>query len=406
MNDNGGLESLSERLRMRSGVAATAAWDSRIDGMVLTDASPGLLLHVRHQALLRAYQMRYVVLPEHSPAEAGLAALRRHYDRSLDAELSGLRFVLEDALIAPQVEAARASAAGGRLEAYVEAMQHHLGAAPENAFVAYLRTSKAREDHYRNFLLQSSVDLLAEASASAFGVIGEFGQPQSALFRILIDEFGYGSHPKKHSVLYRALMRDFGLPEEYNACWPLFDTAALSLHNTIHYLFQNPGHIFLQIGFLLFAETAYQRSTRDHFRYLSEFHPQADARYFSEHAHIDLHHSRMIVEEVALPMVETFGPEAGEEIIAGAELTRRAFETAGDQLLGASRAFDDAFNNGVGAFLAPDASDLAALGRLVTPDRPGGAAALQIGGIGRLSDPEAFAVFPAGTVGRTLGAGQ
>lgn len=406
MSDPSGLASLCERLKTRSGADPVAAWDSRIDGEGLAGASPGQWLHVRHQTLLRAYQTRYVVLPDRLPGDAGLAGLRLHYDRGVEAELSRLRYELEDALIAPQVAAAKASAAGGDLRTYVAAMQRDLSAAPEIPFIAFLRTSQAREPHYRNFLLQSSVDLLAEASASAFGVIGEFGPPQSALFRILIDEFGYGAHPKKHSVLYRALMRDFGLPEGYNACWPLFDTAALTLHNTIHFLFQNPGQIFLQVGFLLFAETAYQRSTQDHFRYLREFHPRVDARYFSEHAHIDLHHSRMILDDVAMPMVEAYGPEAGEEIIAGAELTRLAFEAAGDQLLAASKAFDRAVEARRGVYQAPDGSDLAPRGRLTTPDATGAVGAIQVGGIGRIADQTVFAAFPQGTAGRTVGAAR
>lgn len=405
MSDPVALRLLSEGLARRSGANPCAAWDSRIDGDILVGASQAELLHVKHQALLRAYQMRYILLPAEAPVRSTIEALRRHYDAGIEVELSSLRRALEQELIAPAFDAARDFAAARTLDAYVEAMLRELDQAPENGFTAYLRTSPDSGHHYRNFLLQSSIDLLAEASASAFGVIGEFGPPQSALFRILIDEFGYGAHARKHSVLYRALMRDFGLPENYNACWPLFDTAALTLHNTIHCLFQNPGHVFLQVGFLLFAETAYQRSTRDHFRYLSEFHPQADARYFSEHAHIDLHHSRMILDEVARPMVATYGLEAGEEIIAGAELTRRAFETAGGQLLAVSRAFDLAVKKGLGVFAPPTVADLAPHGALVTPDsvKDLRSCGIQVGAIGRLAALQAFDAFPAGAVGRTSG---
>ena len=55
-----------------------------------------------------------------------------------------------------------------------------------------------------------------------------------------------------------------------------------------------------------------------------------DARYFGEHAHIDLHHTRMVIDEV----VAVYGgaataPRSGAEIVAGAELTRGAFADAG-----------------------------------------------------------------------------
>ena len=353
------------------------------------------ILHARRQTLMRAYQARYIVLP---PASGSIIAdLDRRYDPADLARLEAARPGLERALIVPQAVAAKKAAQGADVLAYAEALLPRLRAEPENPFTAFLRTSADREAHYRNFLLQSSADLLAEASASAFGVIGAFGAPQSALFRILIDEFGYGAHDRKHSVLFQAVMRDFGLSDDYAAYAPLFDTSSLELHNTIHWLFQNPRNVFLQAGFLLFAETAYQRSTADHFRYLREFHPAADARYFSEHAHIDLHHTRMVIDDVAAAFVASYGAEAGAEIVAGAELTREAFARAGAHQLAVSQAFAEAVRAGEArchtpAIPAPDASGVTPAGaaRLADPNTP-----LQVGGLGLVS-AAAFAAFPDG----------
>ena len=388
------------RLAQRAGPNPPAAWDLRIDAEGL-EHNPEGLHHAKHQLLMRAYQARYMLLPDAAYGGCIVERLQRHYDPQEMAALEALRHGLEAELIAPRVAAARHAARRQDLDAYIGALLPRLRAQPEDAFIAALRLSPHREAHYRNFLIQSAADLLAEASASALGVIGEFGPAQSALFRILIDEFGYGAHGKKHSVLYRATLASFGLCDEYNAWWPLFDTGSLELHNTIHHLFQNPRNFFLQVGFLLFAETAYQRSTADHFRYLREFHPQADARYFAEHAHIDLHHTQMVIEEVARPLTAQHGPAAGAEIIAGAELTRRAFEAAGAHMLAVSRAFDIAAVCGKAVYAAPD------LDRLGDGVSPGGALGdhqgpVQVGGIGVLTDPRAFALFPAGAFGRRL----
>jgi hypothetical protein len=344
---------------------------------------------------MRAYQARYVLLPSDPPPTGVLAFLKRHYGADRLSNLAQLRWDLEAELIAPLV-----GAPGGDVAAYTDAMLAEIDAQPTNAFVAFLEQADHRDDHYRNFLVQSAPDLLAEASASALGVVGEFGEPQSALFRILIDEFGYGSYPRKHSVLYRAAMRSFGLIDEYNSYWPLFDTSALRTHNVIHYLFQNPAHIFRQIGFLLFAEAAYQRSTAAHFRYLREFHPTADARYFGEHAHIDLHHSRMIIDEVVAPLVAKFGQDVGGEIIIGAELTKHAFHAAGEHVLGVSQAFAAA---GPVSYGLPD-DVRRAVGRTVTPssDLCGLGGPVLIGAIGTLADPAMIADFPPDTVGRLL----
>ena len=368
---------------------APAAFDARID-QVGDDDSLGAF--VGHQALLRCYQARYVVLPAQAPAGGVLAPMLRHYDERRLAALADLRPRLESELIVPLVRPGE-----GDIAAYVEAMLAEIRGAPENAFVAFLADADHRDHHYRNFLVQSSPDLLAEASASALGIIGEYGEPQSALFRILIDEFGYGVPAKKHSVLYRATMKSFGLDDAYNGYWPWFDTMALELHNAIHWLFQNPVNIFKQVGFLLHAETAYQRSTLAHHRYLRRFHPDADARYFGEHAHIDLHHTRMVIDEAVVPFTARFGDEAGREIIAGAELTKAAFARAGDHLLALSRAFAQAPSASYGQPAEPRAH----IGRPVTPASDlRGVGPVRVGALGVLADAADFAAFPPAAIGR------
>lgn len=390
------LARAGQALAGRSGVSAV--WDLRVDA---ADGDAAADLHVRHQTLMRAYQARYMLLPTQAPGGSIVEHLNRHYDSDAMAELEALRRDLEAELIAPLLAPARAAVPDQAFADWADGLVKDLRSGPESPLTAWLADHPQREAHYRNFLLQSSADLLAEASASALGVIGEFGAPQSALFRILIDEFGYGAHAKKHSVLFRAVMRDFGLPDEYNAGWPLFDTAGLELHNAIHFLFQNPRNFFLQIGFLLFAETAYQRSTRDHFRYLSRHHPEADARYFGEHAHIDLHHTRMVIDEVALPLVDQYGDEAGREIMAGAEFTRQAFDRAGEAMLAIGRAFDAAAARGQAVYAPPTFGGFGpgvsprGAARLTASDGP-----IQVGGIGYLTDPAAFATFPKGGWGR------
>ena len=361
-------------------------------------ADPAGELHARQQTLMRAYQSRYVVLPQDGMSGSIRDWLDRRYDAAELARLAMARPALEQDLVAPVVAEALAAAAGADVAAYAQALLPRVRREPANAFTASLRGNPDRAHHYRDFLLQSSADLLAEASASAFGVVGSFGPPQSALFRILIDEFGYGAHDRKHSVLYQAVMRDFGLSDAYDAYSPLLDTASIALHNTIHHLFQNPRNVFLQVGFLLFAETAYQRSTADHHRYLREFHPEADARYFAEHAHIDLHHTRMIIDDVALPMVAAYGPEAGAEIVAGAELTRAAFARAGAHMLAVGGAFAEAVAAGEAVYAAPapcgNGRSLSPQGAVLEP----ASARLQVGGLG-LVNAGAFTGFPAGAIG-------
>ncbi len=399
MIDAQSLIAIGGELDRRAGEAPPAVYDIRTDGGSLeTSDEPDRLRFVRHQTLFRSYQGRYVLLPSAAPGGSILDRLHAHYDPRAMLRLDALRADLEDEVIAPLVEDARRIALGQSAADYIADLVPGLARAAPNGFIAHLEDCSAREHHYRNFLIQSSVDLLAEASASALGVVGEYGEPQSALFRILIDEFGYGTHDRKHSVLYRSTLSGFGLDQEYNAYWPLFDTPTLELHNVIHFMFQSPRNLFLQIGFLLYAEASYQRSTGEHFRYLKRFHPGVDGHYFGEHAHIDIHHAAMVAEEVVAPLVSKFGPEVGAEIIAGAELTRLAFERAGDHMLAVTRAFDAAAQAGAARYGMAKMNG--APGDCMIPAEAAAASgSIQVGGIGTV-EPAKFAAFPAATIGR------
>ncbi len=393
------LQEQSNNLSARTG--DIAIYDVRMDGRRLEEA-PEKALYVKHQALLRSYQGRYVLLPSVAPKGDIIAALSQRYDPRAMLSLDAMRADLEDEVIAPVLLAASERVAGQDARSYMERLLPQVRNTPPSAFLSYLDASPQREHHYRNFLIQSSADLLAEASASALGVVGEFGEPQSALFRILIDEFGYGEHAKKHSQLFRKTLSGFDLNTEYNAYWPLWDTPALAIHNTIHCLFQSPRHFFKQVGFLLFAETAYQHSTGEHFRYLKKHHPSVDGTYFGEHAHIDIHHTRMVVEEVVVPLVDKFGPTAGHEILIGAEATRAVFKAGDTHMLALSKAFDAAVSSGHAVYGLPaNIPD----GDAVMPGTgQASEAAFQVGGIGRVTKTAAFAAFPEGSVGRHEGA--
>ena len=393
------ISTLGGTLRGRSGAFPAAVYDSRIDDLSLAaGATPQLIDHLNHQALMRSYQGRFVLLPTSDFSGSIVAAMRQHYAPAAMAAIDAERDALEQTLIEPQVAAL---AVNHQTAAdFIETMLTRIQTNESNPFLSWLDTCPDRIHHYRNFLIQSGTDLLAEASASALGVIGEYGPAQSALFRILIDEFGYGVHDKKHSVLYRKTLHGFDLATEYNACWPLFDTVAIALHNTIHYLFQSPRNFFRQIGFLLYAETSYQRSTGDHDRYLRKHHPDVDATYFSEHAHIDIHHSSMVVNEVVTPLVARFGEEVGQEIILGAELTRNAFAASDRHMLALSRAFHAAVLTGDARYGMPARIEMGQ--GIVTPDMAGATGPVQIGGLGQLADAAMLAAFPAGTVGRRI----
>ena len=88
----------------------------------------------------------------------------------------------------------------------------------------------------------------------------------------------------------------------------------------------------------------------------------------------------------------------GTEIILGAELTKAAFAAADAHMLALSQAFDAAVTSGEAHYGLPSSIDPS--GICAAPDAIGESQKLQIGGIGWLTNPAAFATFPSGSIGR------
>ena len=74
------LLTLGADLRTPTGDAPPAVYDLRIDDQSLTDTtSPQLLEYVQHQALMRSYQDRFVLLPDVATGSV-VDQMRRHYN--------------------------------------------------------------------------------------------------------------------------------------------------------------------------------------------------------------------------------------------------------------------------------------------------------------------------------------
>ena len=117
------LADLAATLAEGAGTAPSAAFDARID-VAGEDAT--LADFVKHQALMRCYQARYVLLPEDAPAGGILAPMQRHYGEARLKALAELRPRLEAELIAPLVSPGKLATIG----AYVETMLTEIRSAP------------------------------------------------------------------------------------------------------------------------------------------------------------------------------------------------------------------------------------------------------------------------------------
>ena len=172
----------------------------------------------------------------------------------------------------------------------------------------------------KTFLIQLAGDFLVESSAMARNVSGAYGPLQSELFKVVIDEFGYGVHDVKHSTLFEQVMKSVGLDHRPHAYWQFYMTSSLLLNNYFNYLCRSHDKFFRYLGAILYAETTFIKTCREMAEMMKRvFGNDSEVRYFLEHAHIDGHHSRMALEKLALPAIRQHGRHVIPEIVRGVE---------------------------------------------------------------------------------------
>jgi len=180
-----------------------------------------------------------------------------------------------------------------------------------------VRNSADPKHALKTLLLQLAPDFLVESSPMMRNVIGDYGEMQSALFKIVIDEFGYGVHRTKHSTLFKALLTSVGLGDDAHRYWQFYLTTSLMLNNYFNMISLDHRKFFRYVGAIFCAETSFIPLCAQMAALCREIHPDADATYFDEHAHIDVDHSRMVLESLVKPALSAGGDWAASEILRG-----------------------------------------------------------------------------------------
>lgn len=172
----------------------------------------------------------------------------------------------------------------------------------------------------RALLIQVAGDFLSEASASSRNILGKYGDIQSELFKIVIDDYGYGVHPAKHSTLFENTLATCGLMADVHAYWHFYLSSSLAINNYYHYVSRDHSKYFQAIGAIAMAEAMFSHSCREISTMLrTVFGKLADTYYFDEHYHIDAHHGRMAFENVVAPAIARHGDGIIADIVRGME---------------------------------------------------------------------------------------
>src|SRR2546429_6335136 len=286
---------------------------------------------VAHRLLGTFYEADTVLLPEQ-----GLNGLRADFDLFYSEELRRLREAsISDlerfafAFLADEVDISGAWSVDA-LDAYFQhaADEVEHGESEALTAIAQARRPEVAADIY---LVQLALDGLTEASAMSKNLGGAYGVEQSALFKIFIDEFGYGVYDAKHTTIFAKMLRSRQMATHVHAYWNFYLAGPTATNNYYYYVSRDHAKFFRYAGAVTYAERVFAPGFVKMIKtYRDIFGDDIDLHYCDEHAHIDQHHGRITREQVLLALAHKHGPSVVPELVRGiaeARLLGRWFES-------------------------------------------------------------------------------
>jgi len=277
-----------------------------------------------NRVLLTIYERDFVLLPrEGFPAKH--ADFVAYYGSELTQRGDRIRPHLEARLFGPLERSIQVSGEWtfARFCAYYEDFVAGYRADGHGAVTTRVTTLPEPRPALQFYLIQAACDFLVESSAMARNALGNFGPVQSELFKVIIDECGYGVDRTRHSTLFQRVLESVGLDPTPHSYWGYYLPSTLYTANYYNYIGRNHARIFRYLGALLHVESCFRITCRQMAAMMKAVEgPGATVEYFTEHVHIDNHHSRMALERIIRPAVAQYGTWALEEVLRGFEESR------------------------------------------------------------------------------------
>ncbi len=245
------------------------------------------------------------------------------------------------------------------------------GLAPVKGSMRAITECRYAEEAAGLHLIQLALDALTEASAMARNLGGSYGVEQSELFKIFIDEFGYGVYSAKHSTIFRGMLASIGLRTDVHAYWSFYLTSSLVGTNYFNYLTEDHRGMFRYMAAVTYLEWLFAQGFADTGIMLrAVFGDRVDTKYCDEHAHIDIHHGRMTYEKLLLGFARTHGESVIPDLVRGIEETKLLLRLGDADFVAQIRWADTlAEHTTLGAALATAAADEGVAATL-RPDDP------------------------------------
>jgi hypothetical protein len=200
----------------------------------------------------------------------------------------------------------------------------------------------AAEPAYRTLLEIASLDGLVEASQLSRTLGGVSNEVHSVLTRLLLEEYGMGRLPRKHSSYFAAMLSELGMDTAPEAYFERVPWQVLAAINHSFLLSERKRYYLRYIGGLLYTEISVPAAFRAYHACAQRLGLSASAMaYWDLHIREDERHGRWMLDDIALPLAKQY-PAHAWELVLGYDQQRLFSERSGAAVATAARVADRA----------------------------------------------------------------
>ncbi|KAF3885212.1 MULTISPECIES: iron-containing redox enzyme family protein [Nostocales] len=179
----------------------------------------------------------------------------------------------------------------------------------------YIRNSMS-EAGYRHLLAIGSFDGLVEGSRLSRILGGAANEVQCTLIRVLLEEYGNGRFPRKHSTFFAQMLDEFGMNTEPEGYFDLVPWEVLANDNNNFLLTECKRYFLRYNGGLTYFEVAGPAAYKNYLAAAQRLGlSEAAMGYWELHIREDERHGRWMLDNVALPLAEMYPNEAWQLVL-------------------------------------------------------------------------------------------
>ena len=168
---------------------------------------------------------------------------------------------------------------------------------------------------YQRLLAITSLDGLVEASQLSRMLGGVGNEVQTMLTRILWEEYGSGKLSRKHSTHFATMLEECNMDARPEAYFDLVPWEGLANINHSFFLSERKKHFLRYVGGLLYTEVSVPAAFQNA-KMAGERLGMGDkaVSYWDLHIREDIRHGQWMLDDVALPLIETYPDQAWEMV--------------------------------------------------------------------------------------------